>query len=259
MADLLDIIGNRLLEICVEQLLMEDIWNLNSHHVSTLMSQCIDTADSWLQLCDSLTRLFWPNYAQHPWVGEPHVPNLFKDRLTEIKNIKNLYKQIVTLLGDEETKQMLYESSPFKEINIVDTTSLGQSKWNKALQYFEQVLQPIDERIPAALKAQLHNHLSNPRQVIFIFSKYETLIQRPAVLEFLTIEREQFLQSYQILLQDLRKAMSDTNMAPDSGHLSVICNECRWLKVVQYQINEIEKVSHLISGRHGYDKIIKAV
>ncbi|XP_067623203.1 cytoplasmic dynein 2 heavy chain 1-like [Eurosta solidaginis] len=262
MADLLDIIGNRLLEICVEQLLMEDIWNLNSHHVNTLMSQCIDTADSWLQLCDSLTRLFWPNYVQHPWVGEPHVPkrgHLFKDRLTEIKNIRNLYKQIVTLLGDEETKQMLYESSPFKEINIFDTTSLGQSKWNKALQYFEQVLQPIDERIAAALKAELHNHLSNPRQVILIFSKYETLIQRPAVLELLTIEREQFLQSLQILLQDLRKAMSDTNMEPDSGHLSVICNECRWLKVVQYQIKEIEKVSHLISGRDGYDKIIKAV
>ncbi|XP_053958646.1 cytoplasmic dynein 2 heavy chain 1 [Anastrepha ludens] len=262
MADLLDIMGNGLLEICVEQLLMEDIWNLNSHHVNMLMSQCIDTADSWMQLCDSLTRLFWPNYVQHPWLGEPHAPKRgqqFKERLSEIKNIKNLYRQIATLLNDEEMKSMLYESSPFKDINIFDTTALGQSKWNKALQYFEQILQHIDERIASALKAQLHNHLSNARQVIFIFSKYETLIQRPAVLELLTIEREQFLQSLQILLQDLRKAMSDTNMEPDTGHLSVICNECRWLKVVQYQIQEIEKVSHLISGRDGYDKINKAV
>lgn len=121
------------------------------------------------------------------------------------------------------------------------------------------MLQPIDERIAAALKAQLHHHLSNPRQVIFIFSKYEMLIQRPAVLELLSIEREQFLQSLHLLLQDLRKAMTDTNMEPDTGHLSVICNECRWLKVVQYQIQEIEKVSHLISGREGFDKINKAV
>lgn len=136
-----------------------------------------------------------------------------------------------------------------KDFNIFDTSALGQAKWHKALNHFEQVLQPIDERIAAALKAQLHHYLSNPRQVIFIFSKYETLIQRPAVLELLTIEREQFLQSLHILLQDLRKAMADSNMEPDTGHLSVICNECRWLKVVQHQIQEIEKVSHLISGR----------
>lgn len=104
---------------------------------------------------------------------------------------------------------------------------------------FEQILQPIDEKIAFALKAQLHNYLSNARQIIFIFSKYETLIQRPAVLELLTIEREQFVQSLQILLQDLRKAMNDTNMEPDTGHMSVICNECRWLKVVQYQVKII--------------------
>lgn len=115
----ISLIGNRLLEICVEQLLMEDMWNLNSQHVNTLMSQAIDTADSWMQLCDSLTRLFWPNYVQHPWVGEPHMPKRgqqFKERLSEIKNIKSLYKQIATLLDDEEMKIMLYESSPFKGI-----------------------------------------------------------------------------------------------------------------------------------------------
>ncbi|XP_036340109.1 cytoplasmic dynein 2 heavy chain 1-like [Rhagoletis pomonella] len=262
MADLLNSIGNGLLEECIKQLQTEDIWSLSSHHVNALMSLCIDTTESWIQLCDSLTRLFWPNYAQHPWIGVPHVPKRsqqFKERLLEIKNIRNLYKQIATLLNDEEMKCMLYESSPFKDINIFDTTTLGQTKWNTALQCFEQILQPIDERLASALKALLHNHLRNPRQVIFIFSKYETLIQRTAGLELLTIEREQFLQSLLILLQDLRKALSDTNMEPETGHLSVICNECRWLKVVQHQIQEIEKVSHLISGRDGYDKINKAV
>ncbi|XP_043864409.1 uncharacterized protein LOC122757130, partial [Drosophila mojavensis] len=152
-----------------------------------------------------------------------------------------------------------YELPSLSDLNIFDTSPSGQAKWQKALQHFEQVLQPIDERMAAALKSQLHHHLSNPRQVIFIFSKYEMLIQRPAVLELLSIEREQFLQSLHLLLQDLRKAMTDTNMEPDTGHLSVICNECRWLKVVQYQIQEIEKVSHLISGREGFDKVNKAV
>ncbi|XP_017051507.2 cytoplasmic dynein 2 heavy chain 1 [Drosophila ficusphila] len=262
MSDLLDIIGKRLLEVCLTQLLAEDIWSLNSSHVNNLMSQSIDTVDAWIQLCDSLTRLFWPNYVKHPWLGDPHLPKRgqqFKERLSEIRSIKQLYKQIATLLDDAELQEMFQEQAPFTDFNIFDTSSLGQTKWHKALHHFEQVLQPIDERIAAALKAQLHNHLSNPRQVIFIFSKYETLIQRPAVLELLTIEREQFLQSLHILLQDLRKAMSDSNMEPDTGHLSVICNECRWLKVVQHQIQEIEKVSHLISGREGFDKINKAV
>ncbi|EDX05339.1 GD21850 [Drosophila simulans] len=262
MTDLLDIIGKRLLEVCLTQLLAEDVWSLNSSHVNNLMSQSIDTVDAWIQLCDSLTRLFWPNYVKHPWLGDSHVPKRgqqFKERLSEIRSIKQLYKQIATLLEDTELQEMFQEQAPFTEFNIFDTSSLGQNKWHKALQHFEQVLQPIDERIAAALKSQLHNHLSNPRQVIFIFSKYETLIQRPAVLELLTIEREQFLQSLHILLQDLRKAMVDSNMEPDTGHLSVICNECRWLKVVQHQIQEIEKVSHLISGREGFDKINKAV
>ncbi|XP_017012255.3 cytoplasmic dynein 2 heavy chain 1 [Drosophila takahashii] len=262
MTDLLDIIGKRLLEVCLTQLLAEDIWSLNSSHVNNLMGQSIDTVDAWIQLCDSLTRLFWPNYVKHPWLGDPHAAKRgqqFKERLSEIRSIKQLYKQIATLLDDAELQEMFQEQAPFTDFNIFDTSSLGQSKWHKALQHFEQVLQPIDERIAAALKCQLHNHLSNPRQVIFIFSKYETLIQRPAVLELLTIEREQFLQSLHILLQDLRKAMVDSNMEPDTGHLSVICNECRWLKVVQHQIQEIEKVSHLISGREGFDKINKAV
>lgn len=240
MADLMDVSGNEVIAACLEQLLKEDIWSLNNSHTTSLMSQCIDTAESWIQLCDSLSRLFWPNYVKHPWLGEPHIPKQalqFKERIIEIRNIKNLYQQIATLLNDEDTWEMIRNESPFKDANIFDTTPMGLSKWNKCLQNFEQLLQPIDERIAQALKLQLHPHLSNPRQVIYIFSKYETLIQRPCVLELLTIEREQFMQSLQILLQDLRKAMVDTNMEPDTDHLSVICNECRWLKVVQYQVS----------------------
>lgn len=86
------------------------------------MSQCNDTIDSWMQLCDSLTRLFWPNYVQHPWVGEPHTykrGQLFKGRLAEIRNIKSLYKQISTLLHEEEIRSMFSASSPFRSKKYV--------------------------------------------------------------------------------------------------------------------------------------------
>lgn len=233
------------MQICLDPLPKEDVWNINNSHVTNLMSQLLDTADSWLQLCDSLTRLFWPNYAKHPWIGETHLPKgvqLLKERILEMRNIKNLYKQISFLLNDYETEEIMRTESPFKNFNIFETSASGQTKWNKALQRFDQLLEPIDERIGNALKVQLSQHLTNPRQVIFIFSKYETLIQRPTVLELLTIEREQFVQSLHILLQDLRKAMGDTNTEPDTGHLSVICNECRWLKVVQHEVPIIYNV-----------------
>ncbi|CAD7084661.1 unnamed protein product [Hermetia illucens] len=258
MADLMDVICNQIVETCIENLMNEDVWNVSSYHINNLMNQVLDITESWMQLCDSLTRLFWPNYGQHPWIGKPHSPqqgHLFKERLSEIKGIKNLYKQIITLLDDHEIRNMLSWNSPFKSINVFDTTAVGQKKWNKALQQFEQLLQPIDERIALGIKYELHHHLNNPRQVIFIFSKYDTLIQRPMILELLTTEREQFLQSLQLLLQDLKKAMNDTNVEPHVGHLSTLCNECRWLKVVQHQLDEIEKVRHLIDGREGYEKV----
>uniref|UniRef100_A0A1B0AQ10 Dynein heavy chain, cytoplasmic n=1 Tax=Glossina palpalis gambiensis TaxID=67801 RepID=A0A1B0AQ10_9MUSC len=261
MAGLMDVLGDQLMHICLDPLPKDDVWNINNCHVTNLMSQLLDTADSWLQLCDSLTRLFWPNYAKHPWIGETHLPKgvqLLKERILDIRNIKNLYKQISFLLNDYEMEDIMRTESPFKNFNIFETSASGQTKWNKALQRFEELLEPIDERIGNALKVQLSQHLSNPRQIIFIFSKYETLIQRPTVLELLTIEREQFVQSLHILLQDLRKAMIDTNMEPDTAHLSVICNECRWLKVVQHEIQEVEKVSHLINDREGFDIINKA-
>lgn len=226
------------------------------------MSYSEDIIDAYIQLCDTLTRLFWPNYINHPWTSKPHIPQKaheFKERLSDIRSIRSLYKQVANLLGEEEFEDVFSWNSPFRKVNIFDTSLVGKKKWKQVIPEFEQHLERIDEQIAAAIKSQLHVHLSNPRQVIYIFSKYQTLVQRPNVLEALKIEREQFIQSLHILLQDLRKAMSDTNVEPEASHLSPICNECRWLKVVEHQINEIENISVVLVGREGYEKIIQTV
>ncbi|XP_055390537.1 cytoplasmic dynein 2 heavy chain 1 [Condylostylus longicornis] len=257
MGDLMDVICNFIIEICTEILLLENIWSLSSYHVNNLMSQAMDITDSWLQLCDTLTRLFWPNYIQHQWLGDPHIPKRgkqFKERLTEIRNIKNLYKQIVTLINIQEIRDLLSHNSAFKSVHIFDISSIGQMKWNKALNYFEQMLQPVDERIAMAIKGELQIHLNNPKQMMYIFQKYDTLIRRPTVMELLIPEREQFLQSLTAFIHDLRKTMNDINVEPNSSPLSTLCNECRWLKIIQYQVSEIDIVSHLISGRDGFDR-----
>lgn len=64
-----------------------------------------EIVDIWIQACDSLTRLFWPNNGQNPWIGEPHKAKQatqFKERLREIKNIKNMYKQIASIFGEQD-------------------------------------------------------------------------------------------------------------------------------------------------------------
>lgn len=84
------IVGSHIIEICVENMTNEDIWNSNSIHINTLIIQVGEIIDSWIQVCDTLTRLFWPNYNQHRWTGEPHIPISavhFKLRLTEVRII----------------------------------------------------------------------------------------------------------------------------------------------------------------------------
>lgn len=64
-----------------------------------------EIVDIWIQVCDSLTRLFWPNNGQHPWVGDAHIPKQsikFQERLAEIKSIKDMYKQIASIFGESD-------------------------------------------------------------------------------------------------------------------------------------------------------------
>lgn len=168
-------LGSDVVEICSDNLNNDDIWNMNSFHITITLNDVQETIEYLLQICDSLTRLFWPNYGLHQWIGEPYIPHRatkFVERLNEIKNIKNLFKQISLIFNhnisgiDEQmqrTIKIMY--SPFKSINIFDTTPYGRRQWQKAIEKFEHFLQPIDEKMALIIKMKLHNHLENPRQV----------------------------------------------------------------------------------------------
>uniref|UniRef100_A0A1B0CJW6 Cytoplasmic dynein 2 heavy chain 1 n=1 Tax=Lutzomyia longipalpis TaxID=7200 RepID=A0A1B0CJW6_LUTLO len=263
MADIMDVICITVLEICVENLSGEDVWSLDNLHVTTIFAQIGELADNWIQICDSLTRLFWPNYSQHPWVGKSHIPRqaqAFKSRLEEVRNIKNLYRQIVTLFTDNshliDSVNRMFQ--PFRSLNILDIQPLGEKRWRAALVHFEKILEPIDEKIANVLKAKLHRHLDNPRQVVHIFSKFNIISTRPMVLELLTAEREHFLQSLQVLIKDLKVALSQSgDTMTENNHISPICWECRWLRVVEYQIDEINKISHVVANQEDHANVFK--
>lgn len=72
-------------------------------HVYQTLNDIIDVIESWIQVCDSLTRLFWPNYSRHAWIGPPHVPKTatqYSKRLQEVQAIRNVYKEIVCLFNE---------------------------------------------------------------------------------------------------------------------------------------------------------------
>ena len=87
--------------------------------MAEVLSEITETIESWLHICDTLTRLFWPNNSSHTWIGEPHIPKqaiFFQDRLNEIKSIKNLYRQIASIFceNDRMIKSVKTMFVPFK-------------------------------------------------------------------------------------------------------------------------------------------------
>lgn len=91
-------------EFCSDRLNeIDDVWDVKSLHVFQTLNDIIEVIESWIQVCDSLTRLFWPNYARHAWIGGPHIPKTatqYLKRLQEIQAVRNVYKEIVCLFNE---------------------------------------------------------------------------------------------------------------------------------------------------------------
>lgn len=91
-------------EFCSDRLNeIDDVWDVKSLRVFQTLNDITEVIESWIQVCDSLTRLFWPNYARHAWIGGPHIPKtatLYLKRLHAIQAIRNVYKEIVSLFNE---------------------------------------------------------------------------------------------------------------------------------------------------------------
>lgn len=260
MVDVLDVIALNIVEMCCDQLSNDDLWSGNTLTTTANITHVQDVLDSWNQVCDTLTRLFWPNYAQRQWLGEPHTPRfgtLFKARLHEITTLRSLHTELSHLFTDDPQtlNTMLGQMfRPFRRMNILDISSLGLRKWQAARTEMERILRPIDEKIAIILKSKLNGHLANPRQMMFIFTKYRVMTERKSVLDFLRTERQHFLEAVSVLTGDLRKALTETveresqhNLnSIDDSYLSDVCCECRFLRTCEQQIDEILSVAHML-------------
>lgn len=101
---LLGTVALNVTEFCSDRLNeIDDVWDVKSLRVFQTLNDITEVIESWIQVCDSLTRLFWPNYARHAWIGVPHIPKtatLYLKRLHAIQAIRNVYKEIVSLFNE---------------------------------------------------------------------------------------------------------------------------------------------------------------
>lgn len=122
------------------------------------------------------------------------------------------------------------------DLSLCDISTIGEKKWKRATEKYEQILEPIYEKISLILKSKLHTQLDKPKEIIGIFSKYETILKSADIMELLTAERQQFLQSLHGLIKELKELLSEPRTCPNDSEISPICWETKELKLFQNEV-----------------------
>lgn len=266
MISVIDVLSSMIVSCCIDEMnQQDDIWIVNSMNLNELIGFVMEIMNGWSQTCDSLTRLFWTNCEQHLWIGKSYVPALmtkFKIRMEEILDIKQVHKQITILSSEDETIDMKSRDYfySFRDINIFDTTPIGEKYWNIAKNKFEQSLSNIDEKIAMNIKYSIQNALNNPRQVIHIFSNYENILKRQKIKDALKIECNHLHQSVVSFVKQLNQALTDSKIAPhsDDEEVSSVVSEIKWLKVIEYQLQQVIQIcNNILNNREDYEELRK--
>lgn len=110
MVSIIDVLSTLIVNCCIDDINEHDgIWTTGSNTLNNLINNILDITNNWMQVCDSMSRLFWTNCEHHLWIGNPYVPAImtkFKNRMEEILEIKQIYKQISVLSQEDDTIDM---------------------------------------------------------------------------------------------------------------------------------------------------------
>lgn len=120
---------------------------------------------------------------------------------------------------------------------ISDISTIGEKKWKRAIEKYEQILEPIYEKISLILKSKLHTHLDEPNEIIRIFRKYETILKSADIMELLSAERQHFLQSLHKLMKELKELLAEPKQCSEDSEISSLCWETKELKLFQNEVH----------------------
>ena len=269
MVSIIDVLSQLVVSCCIEDMNEQDnIWTSGSITINHLINNVLDIINNWMQVCDSMTRLFWTNCEHHMWIGNPYVPAImtkFKNRMQEILEIKQIYKQITILSQEDDTIDLTAKDyfHTFRDINIFDTSQIGEKYWTTAKMKFDKSLANVDEKVVLNIKYSIQNSLNNPRQVIYIFTKYENIMNRPKIKDTLRIECDHLHQAIIVFVNELKATLLDSKSITqknDDGQVSLVVTEIKWLKIIAYQMQQIDKVCQsVLNDRDDYEDLIKLV
>lgn len=157
-------------------------------------------------------------------------------------------------------------------------STIGAKKWQHAWQRYIAILEPINEKVALILKSKLSKHLDEPCEIVQIFLKYDAVVKSPEIIELLAAEREHFLHSLLRLMKQLKDQLMEPRRYPEDLDISNACWETKTLKMFQIevsqrcirnilvkqlsvhlQLNQIEKVMHLVRDIDGYDVVRKSL
>ncbi|XP_050308266.1 cytoplasmic dynein 2 heavy chain 1-like [Anthonomus grandis grandis] len=200
MRHLMDIIGSDVWKHSVKQLGDCDIFKDDYNKVLEKSVQCITLAEKWLTTCTQLTGLFWPNYIMNPWKEDVYQPIellQFVSTLREVINVRTVHKQLLRLSTAEEQNDLSCDKvfKPFEDVDVLRYDDAPPSNLKRALKEFEGLLRPAEERVGFKLKKQLMTVNANTRQLLYEFTRYSELINRPVLKETLKAERQFLLKS----------------------------------------------------------------
>lgn len=122
------------------------------------------------------------------------------------------------------------------DVVISDISEIGEKKWKRAFEKYEQIQEPIYEKISFILKSKIFTHLDDPKEIIQIFLKYETILKNVDIMEMLFAERQHFLQSLHNLIKELKELLAEPKKYPKDAEISEICWETKELQLFQNEV-----------------------
>ncbi|XP_053681370.1 cytoplasmic dynein 2 heavy chain 1 [Anopheles nili] len=263
MCSIFDMISVRVVSSCTEHLTELDMWDIGTVSLDDAIGHVKETLDSWIQTFDSLTRLFWPNYEPHPWLGEPYrskLLNKFQARYKEILEIRHVKDLLYALFFESEKYFPLANevALPFHGINIYDLTPLGNKRWETAKTKMERTLAKIDESAAFILQQKILETGGNPRHAVMVFNRYKEILSRPLITETLTPERAQIFRNVDPMLRELREMLNAANFT--ESNVTPIVAETRCYRVVEDELRQLESiVGALCRDREGHAETLKRI
>ncbi|KAF0306076.1 Cytoplasmic dynein 2 heavy chain 1 [Amphibalanus amphitrite] len=262
---MMDVVGNTLCRFIQMRLSDADLWRGSYNQVEEPLNQAVTVLEQWIENCNRLTTVFWPNFSPHKWKSPAFVPEHAKSmvqRLNEVMNLRMLHKQLTKLLSTAEQDELKTKDAfaPFSGLNPLQYNPYTEPLWKAAVQQFQNLLKPAEQKIAGKLRMQLRNMQGNALQLMQEFKRYRELIKEESIRKELIAEREMLLGQ---LLEYVKTTQQNFRSQQGSGPRRIldvpqVVNNIYWARHIESKAKDIEKTGEaILSDLDGYSGLKK--